>query len=232
MFTLLIQYLTAMNAFFDSWKKAVFAIGFSFFFFLGSIFMPKYLDESTDYITAINARISINTSVMDILSAANQDLHANRLVISELHDGKQNVSGVKFAFVSATYELVQPGTAKIILELQNLPTSMFTGYWKVMNKGECYKMNIDLDNLESNVDAPTNSYATYGVDYAMTCPIFEPRTGLILGTITGFWNKDLNANEIKADEDKLIKTSLVLSGLLSGNAFKHSWWDDFFGEPK
>lgn len=232
MFTLLIQYLTAMNAFFDSWKKAIFAIGFSFLFFLGSIFAPRYFDGSNDYITAINDRISINSSVMEILGAANEKLHANRIIVSELHDGKQNVSGVRFAFVSATYEIVQPGTSKIILELQNLPTSMFTGYWTVMSKGECYKMDIDLNHLERNMDAPTSNYASYGVDYAMICPIVEPRTELLLGTITGFWNRDLGDREILEDEARLKKTSLVLSGLLSGSTSKHSWWGKFFGELK
>lgn len=231
MFTLLIQYLTAINAFFDNWKKAAFAIGISFLFFMGSVLIPKYF-EGSDYITAINDRISINSSVMDILEVANKKIHANRIVVAELHDGKQNVSGVRFAFLSATYEVVEPGTSKIILELRDLPTSMFTGYWKVMIKGQCYKMDIDLEHLDRNMDAPTSNYASYGVDYVMMCPIFEPKTDMLLGAVTGFWNRDLTPDEISKSEEKLLKTSFVLSGILSGASSHRSWFDKFFGEPQ
>ena len=42
----------------------------------------------------------------------------------------------------------------------------------------------------------------------------------------------LTIDEISKSEEKLIKTSFVLSGILSGASSHRSWFDKFFGEPQ
>lgn len=230
MLTQLIQLITCLNTFFDSWKKVIVVVGFSFLFFVGSLASPQISSMfSKDYISSINDRIHINTPVMEILNSAQESIKANRIVIAELHDGKSNVSGVKFAFVSATYEVVQPGTAKLLLDMQNLPTSMFTGYWKELGQGECRKINVNLENIERNENAVEASYAAYGVDYAIICPIFQPNTDLILGVITGFWNKDINNISEEHDIKVLQSNALILSGILSGKSVEQNLFQKIFG---
>ena len=166
---------------------------------------------------------------MDILSSAQDSIKANRIVIAELHDGKSNVSGVKFAFVSATYEVVHPGTAKLLLDMQNLPTSMFTGYWKELGEGKCKKIDVNLENIDRNENAVEASYAAYGVDYAIICPIFQPNTNLILGVITGFWNKDIDSPTEEHDVEVMQSNALILSGILSGKSGEQNLFQKIFG---
>ena len=231
MLTQIIQLLNAINTFFDNWKKSVVTIGISFMFFLGSLAAPQLSSYfGKDYISAINDRIHINTPVMNILASTQNKIKSNRIIVAELHDGKSNVSGVKFAFLSATYEVVQPGTAKLLMEMQNLPTSLFTGYWVSFSKGDCKKIDVNIENIDRNPDAVTASYASYGIEYAIVCPIFEPNTDMMLGVVTGFWHKDLIGDVGDEDVVELKDTALILSGILSGKEVGPSVWTRVFGE--
>ena len=231
MLTQLIQLMTAINLFFDSWKKVVLTIGISFMFFLGSLASPQIASYfGTDYISAINDRIHINTPVMDILASTQDKIKSNRIIVAELHDGKSNVSGVKFAYLSANYEVVQPGTAKLLLDMQNLPTSMFTKHWSVLGGNNCNSVDVDAINVTRNEDSVAASYAGYGVEYAIICPIFEPNTSMMLGVIVGFWHKDVLNIDKEADVKALKESALILSGILSGKGDSISLWTELFGE--
>lgn len=227
----LIQLMTAANLFFDNWKKVVVTIGVSFMFFLGSLASPQITSYfSKDYISAINDRIHINTPVMDIIASTQYKIKSNRILVAELHDGKSNVSGVKFAYLSANYEVVQPGTAKLLLNMQNLPTSMFTKYWKALGSDSCSGVDVNTSNIEKNEDSVSANYAGYGVEYAIICPIFEPNTDMMLGVITAFWYKDLNNDQTEVDVEALKESALMLSGILSGKTESISLLDRLFGE--
>ena len=231
MLTQLIQLMTAINLFFDSWKKVVLTIGVSFMFFLGSLAAPQITSYfGKDYISAINDRIHINTPVMDILASTQDKIKSNRIVVAELHDGKSNVSGVKFAYLSANYEVVEPGTAKLLLDMQNLPTSMFTRHWRVLGSNNCNSVDVDTVNITRNEDSVAASYAVYGVEYAIICPIFEPNTDMMLGVILGFWHTDISNIDKDADMKALKESALILSGILSGKGNSVSLLTRLFGE--
>lgn len=199
----------------DSWKRAFIVAFFVTFLTVGYLVFPiaqRYVDSMDAYISVEN-RIKMDGPITSAIRTLQTKIDADRVMIFELHNGKVNASGVHFAYISSSYEVVKPGFAKILLDTQNLPTSLLAGDWGPLLEGKC----IFVDPTFSDFQTPSieDWMASNGVGSLGICPISSPDDERLVGLVMTQWADDIDNKkhyDYKLDMQLL---SYKLSGMLS-----------------
>lgn len=199
----------------DSWKRAFIVAFFVTFLTVGYLVFPiaqRYVDSMDAYISMEN-RIKMDGPITSAILTLQTKIDADRVMIFELHNGKVNASGVHFAYISSSYEVVKPGFAKILLDTQNLPTSLLAGDWGPLLEGKC----VFVDPTFNTYATPsiTDWMSSNGVGSLGICPISSPDDERLVGLVMTQWADDI---EDKKHPEYILDMQLLsykLSGMLS-----------------
>lgn len=96
--------------------------------------------------------------------------HLDRVWIIEFHNGVHNFTGKSVQKFSTTYEVVGAGAAREGQVIQNLPTSLFSKFFKTILDQDIFKVvnvnnvNIDNSSLQSFFESRnTKSFLAVGI---------------------------------------------------------------------
>lgn len=213
--TLLTSLLGAAAELTKTWKQMIITVIFIGLVSLGMLgyqYAATWIGEYNHYSDIVD-RLHLDEKVQGTLRLYREMLNADRIVVGELHDGKVNMSGIRFGYVSATYEVTSPGVAHIITQMQNMPTSMFAGYWNELIAGDC----ATLSRSKAATLTPTMEafMMDNGIKHIIFCPIDLPgQKDKIIGISMGMWMNNDYVENLVDFKDTAQEMSLVISGAI------------------
>lgn len=88
--------------------------------------ISKALSKSADqFAVHFPSIVNQSSEVLARLRHLRSDIRADRIMVFQYHNGSHNISGVDFAKMSCTHEVVKPGLKSVQQELLNLPVSAY-----------------------------------------------------------------------------------------------------------
>jgi hypothetical protein len=136
---------------------------------------------------------------------------ADRVWIVEFHNGVHTFSGKSVQKFSVTYEVVSPGVAREGQTTQNIPTSLFSKFFKTISDEIVFRVD-DVTNVNSNNSSLQSFFESRGTKSFLALGIRNIENSLIgvlcLETITSLTN-------ISEEQVLLLKSDAnVLAGYL------------------
>lgn len=157
--------------------------------------------------------ITVDARVNHELGNLMQATRADRAYIFRYHNGIPSVAGVPFMFHSNTHEVIKPGTSRVIMFNQRLPSSLNVGMNMEFSKNNC----VSFHNLNEHVDSVNYWYwQTRGAHNMIRCAIYT-RNGDILGFVGLDYISTLSDHDSAENELKLKASAALLSRLFETN---------------
>jgi hypothetical protein len=147
----------------------------------------------------------------DILKNLLQGTQANRAYMYRYHNGLAAISGVPFYFQSMTFEVIRPGTVRIMPYEQRLPAGMTPSISSQFAQNKC-ALATDLDKTDHTLNF---MFQIHGTRALLRCPIFM-KNGDLFGLVgidytdkpTGIPGNAQHSVEISAGEIAAIYSNL------------------------
>lgn len=171
--------------------------------------VPLYLSGNAEYYSSLAKRLQADDKITPVMEAFRDKIGSDRLLIAELHDGKKNTTGVRFAYMSGTYESDDKGLTQVLMEFQNIPTSIFAGLWTSLLEGKCVMVDA-----EAGTEVARAQFAEYGSNRTMMCPVQSPNDGSMIGVLMSTWRVDPPGFDLEVINREMVKASYVVSGLI------------------
>ena len=168
----------------------------------------KKVKHSLNQNEAIHTDEQITSKLKTIMSK----YHCDRVWIGEFHNGGKTYSGKSFQRFSTTYEVVTQGVATESVNTQNIPTSIFSLFFKkLMEIGHYYTQNVNKTDDPMSF-AMQNFWGDRGVSSFICVSIKD-----IEGNFVGFLCLDGVINDLvitEEDIDNLVIAASNLAGYL------------------
>ena len=168
----------------------------------------KKVKHSLNQNEAIHTDEQITSKLKNIMSK----YHCDRVWIGEFHNGGKTYSGKSFQRFSTTYEVVTQGVATESVNTQNIPTSIFSLFFKkLMEIGHYYTQNVNKTDDPMSF-AMQNFWGDRGVSSFICVSIKD-----IEGNFVGFLCLDGVINDLvitEEDIDNLVIAASNLAGYL------------------
>jgi hypothetical protein len=196
----------------DSWKRFFMSITLLLLISGGAIVYQAtslYLTGNSEYYSSLAKRLQADDKITPVMDAFRDKIGSDRLLVAELHDGKKNTTGVRFAYMSGTYESDDRGLTRVLLEFQNIPTSIFAGLWGPLLDGKC----VMIDD-QSPHEVARAQFHEYGANRTMMCPIQSPGDSSMIGILFATWRVDPTDFNLDKVNDEMEKASYIISGLI------------------
>lgn len=196
----------------DSWKRFFMSITLLLLISGGAIVYQAtslYLSGNSEYYSSLAKRLQADDKITPVMEAFRNKIGSDRLLVAELHDGKKNTTGVRFAYMSGTYESDDRGLTRVLMDFQNIPTSIFAGLWGPLLDGKCVTIDGNL-----GTEVARAQFVEYGSNRTMMCPVQSPNDSSMIGVLMSTWRvdpSDFNAEEVN---NEMEKASYVISGLI------------------
>lgn len=141
---------------------------------------------------------------------------ADRVVVSKFHNGKVDLTGTHFVYISRTHERVGPGISTEIRRNQNVPISFFNAWLSdYFLKRSC----VRIETIDTN--APYAQFmAEQGTRAMLNCPIVTA-AGTLVGYVgVEYVHSRLPKSDIPMIETRLRSSASLIGGILSVTATK------------
>lgn len=168
-----------------------------------------YLSGNSEYYSSLAKRLQADDKITPVMESFRSKIGSDRLLVAELHDGKKNTTGVRFAYMSGTYESDDRGLTRVLMEFQNIPTSIFAGLWTRLLEGKC----VMIDE-QDGTEVARAQFSEYGSNRTMMCPVQSPNDGSMIGVLIATWRVDPKDFDIEKVNDEMEKGSYMISGLI------------------
>lgn len=159
-----------------------------------------------------NEAIHTDEQITSKLKTIMAKYHCDRVWIGEFHNGGKTYSGKSFQRFSTTYEVVTQGVATESVNTQNIPTSIFSLFFKkLMEIGHYYTQNVNKTDDPMSF-AMQNFWGDRGVSSFICVSIKD-----IEGNFVGFLCLDGVINDLvitEEDIDNLVIAASNLAGYL------------------
>lgn len=196
----------------DSWKRFFMSITLLLLIGGGTVVyqaLNLYLSGNSEYYSSLAKRLQADDKITPVMDSFRDKIGSDRLIVAELHDGKKNTTGVRFAYMSGTYESDDRGLTRVLMEFQNIPTSIFAGMWTPLLNGKC----VSIDE-GSGTEVARAQFAEYGSNRTVMCPVQSPNDGSMIGVLMSTWRVDPKDFDPVVANEQMEKASLVISGLI------------------
>ncbi len=196
----------------DSWKRFFMSITLLLLIGGGTVVyqaLNLYLSGNSEYYSSLAKRLQADDKITPVMDSFRDKIGSDRLIVAELHDGKKNTTGVRFAYMSGTYESDDRGLTRVLMEFQNIPTSIFAGMWTPLLNGKC----VSIDE-GSGTEVARAQFAEYGSNRTVMCPVQSPNDGSMIGVLMSTWRVDPKDFDPVVANEQMEKASLVVSGLI------------------
>lgn len=206
--------LNSIVALTDSWKRFLMSVTLMLMIGGGALVYQAttlYLTGNSEYYSSLAKRLKADDKITPVMDTFRSNIKADRLIVAELHDGKKNTTGVRFAYMSGTYESDDLGLTRVLMNFQNIPTSIFAGMWTPLLNGECVMLAKDA---EASQLAAQSQMADYGSRRTYMCPVQSPDDSSMIGVLIATWRVDPDDLDPVSIDKELKKASYVISGLI------------------
>jgi hypothetical protein len=151
--------------------------------------------------------------IIDKLENVREKFNCDRVWVAEFHNGGKTYSGKSFQKFSQTYEVVRKGIAAEAHATQNMPTSLFSNFFKILNDKGYYEAK-DVKNANDLVSFTMQSF--WGNRGVTSCVVISIRD--LVNNFVGIMCLDgvlskLDINKEGIEELKTIASAL--SGYLA-----------------
>jgi hypothetical protein len=134
--------------------------------------------------------------------------NSDRVWIAEFHNGGKTYSGKSFQRFSTTYEVVNAGVSSEASNSQNIPTSIFSQFFKKLDSsGYYHNANFDLNRDEISTVMKT-FFQNRGVHNFIAFSIKD-----IKGNFVGFLCLDTIPDNVQIKEQDIERLMIVSSNL-------------------
>lgn len=120
-------------------------------------------------------RQEINTQINVILNNLLLQTNADRCMILEMHNGTNNIAGLPFVYVDATYSVTREGVESVDEDYTNLNMSRFYFFTHIINKekwGGNVKEVESIDRKYANrLRSNNNEYISVSIIHGNSMPI-------------------------------------------------------------
>jgi predicted transcriptional regulator YheO len=175
-------------------------------------FFLKKKQEKKKHTLAQNDAIKTDELITTKLRFLMDKYKSDRVWLAEFHNGGKTYSGKSFQRFSTTYEVVNQGIAAEAVNTQNIPTSIFSLFFKkLMEYGYYYTNDVKQTNDPMSY-AMQNFWENRGVSSFICISIKD-----IAGNFVGFLCMEGVINDmvlIEEEIQKLIITASNLAGYL------------------
>jgi hypothetical protein len=198
----------------DSWKKFLMTTTLLLMIGGGALVYQisyLYLTGNTEYYTSLAKRLKADDKITPVMETYRERINSDRLIVAELHDGKKNTTGVRFAYMSGTYEADDKGMTRVLMDFQNIPTSIFAGMWTPLLNGECVLVAKTAEVV--SIVAQTQ-FEEYGSRKTYMCPVMSPADGTMIGVLLATWRDDHSEMDMKSIDTEMKRASYIVSGLI------------------
>lgn len=168
-----------------------------------------YLTGNSEYYSSLAKRLQADDKITPVMDSFREKIGSDRLIVAELHDGKKNTTGVRFAYMSGTYESDDRGLTRVLMEFQNIPTSIFSGLWSPLLEGKC----VMVDS-QDGTEVARAQFSEYGSNRTMMCPVQSPNDSSMIGVLISTWRMDPTGFDPAKANIEMEKASYVISGLI------------------
>ena len=175
-------------------------------------FFLKRRQDRKKHTLAQNGAIKTDELITTKLKSLMEKYRCDRVWIAEFHNGGKTYSGKSFQRFSTTYEVVNQGIAAEAVNTQNIPTSIFSLFFKKLMESGCFHINDVKNTNDPMTYSMQNFWQNRGVSSFICVSIKD-----IFGNFVGFICLDgvINNIDLKEDEiQKLIIESSKLAGYL------------------
>ena len=196
----------------DSWKRFFMSITLLLLISGGALVYQAtslYLSGNSEYYSSLAKRLQADDKITPVMDSFREKIGSDRLIVAELHDGKKNTTGVRFAFMSGTYESDDRGLTRVLMEFQNIPTSIFSGLWSPLLEGKC----VMVDSQDGTGVARAQ-FSEYGSNRTLMCPVQSPNDSSMIGVLISTWRMDPTGFDPAKASIEMEKASYVISGLI------------------
>lgn len=196
----------------DSWKRFFMSITLLLLIGCGALVFQAtslYLSGNSEYYSSLAKRLQADDKITPVMDSFREKIGSDRLIVAELHDGKKNTTGVRFAYMSGTYESDDRGLTRVLMEFQNIPTSIFAGLWTPLLEGKCVMVDVN-----DGTEVARAQFAEYGSNRTMMCPIQSPNDSSMIGVLISTWRMDPYGFDPDGVYNNMEKASYVISGLI------------------
>lgn len=196
----------------DSWKRFAMSVILLILITGGAIVYQAtslYLTGNSEYYSSLAKRLQADDKITPVMDSFRNKIGSDRLLVAELHDGKKNTTGVRFAYMSGTYESDDHGLTRVLMEFQNIPTSIFAGLWTPLLEGQC----VMVDPLQGT-EVSRAQFEEYGSKRTVLCPVQSPHDGSMIGILIATWRVDPTDLDVSKINESVAKASYVISGLI------------------
>lgn len=195
----------------DSWKRFFMSITLLLLIGGGALVFQAttiYLSGNSEYYSSLAKRLQADDKITPVMDSFRDQIGSDRLLVAELHDGKKNTTGVRFAYMSGTYESDDNGLTRILMGFQNVPTSIFSGLWAPLLEGSCVMINDT-----SGTEVARDHFKEYGSNNTYICPIQSPGSSSMVGILVATWRTPPVSTAMQIDKE-MMKASYMISGLI------------------
>jgi hypothetical protein len=146
------------------------------FHFVPVLELFKKSHSLTHFSSELATSIAMDQQVNAVLQTMLTQTQANRSYLFRFHNGIPSVNNVPFIFHTMTHELISPGTPRVIVFSQRLPTGILgTSNHEMINR-RCVVLN-NLDEITDSINAW--HYNMRGAVAVVRCPYFSSRGDLL-----------------------------------------------------
>lgn len=154
---------------------------------------------------------SLNARIDHELLALEARVQADRGTVGRFHNGKVDLQGIHFVYISRTNEVDRPGVENDINRFQNIPTSMFNQEIYTYISGEC----VIRQAILPYGDGINQYYHFLGIRSSVRCPIFDSQHKLVAQAGVEFSQKALEGMREKEVVEQVKYTTLHIQEILN-----------------
>ncbi len=155
-----------------------------------------------------NEAIKKDELVTTKLKALMEKYMCDRVWLAEFHNGGKTYSGKSFQRFSTTYEVVSHGIAPEAVNTQNIPTSIFSIFFKKLSENGYYYTNNVKKTDDPMSLAMQNFWENRGVSSFVCLSIKD-----IEGNFVGFLCMDGVINDLSFNKEELSRLMITSSNL-------------------
>jgi hypothetical protein len=147
--------------------------------------------------------------ILHKLESLKEKYNCDRVWIAEFHNGLKTYSGKSFQKFSVTYETVNQGIAAEAVNTQNIPTSIFSPFFKKLIEDHYYYVNDTKNHKKDNVSLIMQTFwENRGISSFLVLSIKD-----IQNNFVGFLCLDGVVNRLNLDETEIQKIIISASNL-------------------
>lgn len=148
----------------------------------------------------LHGNMKADSKMEELLTTTMKTTQANRAYVYRYHNGLASINSVPFYFQSMMLEVISPGTPRVILYEQRLPSGMTPAISAAFVNNKCFT----AQGLERPDHSLHFMFQTHGAHAVIRCPVYMPN-----GDLFGFVGVEFNSStdSVLANQRQIVENT-------------------------